>query len=110
MNLQVELKQVLPVQSGQGKNGMWYKCPIIVETQDRYPKTICVSVVGEERVKELGNYKVGDKLNIHINIASREYNGRWYTEVSAWKIDLVPEQSDMPPADNDFPADNEVIF
>ena len=30
--------------------------------------------------------KDGEELVVSINLESREYNGRWYTDVKAWKI------------------------
>lgn len=50
-----------------------------------------MNVWGDDKVKELANYNSQDMLNVSINIESREFNGRWYTDVRAWKI-----QKDMP--------------
>lgn len=45
-----------------------------------------MNVWGADKVAELGTYNPGDDLMISINIESREFNGRWYTDVRAWKI------------------------
>ncbi|MCC5921105.1 MAG: DUF3127 domain-containing protein [Cyclobacteriaceae bacterium] len=73
--------------SGQGKNGTWRKQEVIVETEDQYPKQVCVTVWGE-KIDQMP-LQEGKKVNIGINIESREYNGRWYTDVKAWKMDEV---------------------
>ncbi len=75
---------LLPPQSGQGKNGVWKKQEFILEIPGQYPKKVCLSLWGE-KVDE-NNIAVGDKITASINIESREYNGRWYTDVRAWKI------------------------
>ena len=33
----------------------------------------------------------GEQLTAHIDIASREYNGRWYTDVKAWRVERGQE-------------------
>jgi hypothetical protein len=86
MQLSAKLIQLLPLQSGTGKNGQWKKQDIIVETDGQYPKKICVSVWGEKINED--QLKVGNRLKIDFDVESREYNGRWYTDVKAWKIEV----------------------
>ena len=85
MVLTGKLLQVLPLQTGTGKNGQWKKQDIIVETEGQYPKKVCVSIWGD-KVKE-EQLKPGTQLNISFDIESREFNGRWYTDVKEWKIE-----------------------
>src|SRR5688572_31118921 len=75
---------LLPLQTGQGKNGVWKKQEFIMETPGQYPKKVCLSLWGEKVDENI--ISVGDKITASINIESREYNGRWYTDVRAWKI------------------------
>ena len=44
----------------------------------------------------------GETLTAHIDIQSREYNGRWYTDVKAWKVERSSEGG-APAADADEP-------
>lgn len=87
MQLIAKLIQLLPVQTGTGKNGQWKKQDIIVETDATYPKKICVSVWGDKI--DAGQLQTGNQLKIDFDVESREYNGRWYTDVKAWKIELA---------------------
>jgi hypothetical protein len=75
---------LLPMQSGQGKNGAWKKQEFILETPGQYPKKVCLSLWGD-KVDE-NKLSEGEKITASVNIESREYNGRWYTDVRAWKI------------------------
>ena len=89
MQLTAKLIQILPLQSGTGKNGEWKKQDLIVETQEQYPKKICISVWGD---KAQGvDLKEGAVYTIDFDIESREFNGKWYTDVKAWK--LTPQSS-----------------
>jgi len=93
---------LLPQQSGQGKNGTWKKQEFILETPGQYPKKVCLHLWGE-KVDET-KLAVGDKITASINIESREYNGRWYTDVRAWKIQkesASQKGSDAPPPPED---------
>ena len=85
MELKGKVVQLLPLQSGMGKNGQWRKQEFIVETQSQYPKKVCVSVWGD-KIDQFGIAE-GDEVNVGIDLESREYNGRWYTDVRAWKVE-----------------------
>jgi hypothetical protein len=84
LQLTAKLIQILPLETGTGRNGNWKKQNIVVETSDQYPKKICVSVWGDKINSAL---QLGDQLKIDFDIESREYNGRWYTDIKAWKIE-----------------------
>lgn len=91
-NLVIEgrLVQLLEEQSGQGKTGnVWKKGGIVLETEgSQYPKKIALTVWGE-KCDQVKTFRPGEKLSCAIDVESREYNGRWYTDVKAWKIDVV---------------------
>jgi len=76
---------ILPEQSGAGKNGTWRKRDFVIETADQYPKKICLTQWGDEI--DNSALQEGELVTAHIDIASREYNGRWYTDVKAWKVE-----------------------
>lgn len=87
MQLTAKLTQLLPLQSGTGKNGEWKKQDIIVETQGQYTKKICISLRPDKiNIQDL---QPGIFLKIDFDIESREFNGRWYTDVKAWKLEQV---------------------
>jgi hypothetical protein len=97
---------LLPPQSGQGKNGVWKKQEIIIETPGQYPKKVCLSLWGE-KVEE-NKVAVGEKITASINLESREYNGRWYTEARAWKIsrsENTTRETPPPPTESSFVPD-----
>jgi hypothetical protein len=89
MQLTAKLIQVLPLQTGEGKNGAWKKQDIILETESQYPKKICVSIWGD-KINE-NQLKIGSQLKIDFDVESREFNGRWYTDIKAWKVETVNE-------------------
>jgi single-stranded DNA-binding protein len=111
-----KLVKIMPQQTGAGKNGNWVKQEFIIETSEQYPKKICISAWGD-KVEELNRLEMGDEVRVAVNIESREYNDRWYTDVRAWKIETGSagnsnnsgnrsggNNSNRPPAD-DFGAE-----
>lgn len=87
MQLTAKLTQLLPLQTGTGKNGQWKKQEFIVETEGQFPKKVCISIWGD-KIDE-NQLQIGNELKIDFDIESREYNGRWYTDIKAWKIEVA---------------------
>lgn len=84
MDISGKLVQFLPAQTGNGKNGQWKKQEFILETGDTYPKKVCIAVWGDKI--DMNSFKPGDALDVSFDVESREYNGKWYTDVKAWKV------------------------
>jgi hypothetical protein len=76
---------LLPEVVGQGKNGTWRKQEFILEIPSQYPKKVCISLWGD-KIDQAG-LQVNETVTASIDVESREYNSRWYTEVKAWKVD-----------------------
>lgn len=76
---------VLQLQTGMSKSGnAWQKQDFILETQEKYPRMVCISLFGD-RVEKFP-VQVGRLVTVSIDIESREFNGRWYTDVRAWNV------------------------
>jgi len=86
MEIQGKLMMLLPLQSGTSAKGEWKKQDAIFETLEQFPKKVSVSFWGE-KADELKIIKEGAIVKLSVNIESREYNGKWYTDVRAWKVE-----------------------
>jgi hypothetical protein len=115
MNTEIEGKlfKILPVQTGDGKFGKWVKQEFIIETFGEYPKKVCFSAWGDKS-DDLKNLIEGDKITISFNPESREYNGKWFTDLRIWKITKGEAGSakssfNAPPPfnENDIPPEDE---
>lgn len=69
---------------GEGQNGTWKKEEFVIETVGEYPKKVLL-INWNDSVK-LSDYKVGSLIEASVDIQSREYNNRWYTDIKVWKI------------------------
>ena len=92
--------QVLPEQSGIGKNGNpWKVQPYVLETVEQYPRKVHFEVFGEDRIKQ-NPCEIDQLVTVSFDIESREFNGRWYTSIRAWRI----QQGDTTQAAQTAPA------
>ena len=85
MELIGKVFKVMSVESGEGKNGVWKKQQIVIETDGgKYPKKVAV-VFWSDLVDNAG-FVEGKDISVEFDVESREYNGKWYTDVKAWRI------------------------
>ena len=86
MDIVGKIIQVLPLQEGISKTGNpWKSQSYILETQEQYPRKVCFEIFGEDRIKN-NPCNVDDVVTVSFDIESREYNGRWYTSIRAWRV------------------------
>ena len=99
--------RMLPPQSGSSARGEWKKQEFVIETDEQYPKKVAVSA-WNAKADEVAQLAVGTPVRLEVNIESREYNGKWYTDVRVWSVRVDggpaidpeysgPAYSDMPP-------------
>ena len=87
MELTGRLLQKLAVQSGTSARGQWAKQEFVIEYQDgNFPTKACFSVWGQDKVQDLERFQINDEIKVEFNVSSREYNGKWYTDLRAWRI------------------------
>ena len=85
MEISGKIFKVLPKETGEGKNGTWTKQSIVIETpHERYPKKVCVALWGD--LVTNNTFTEGVDISLELDIESREFNGKWYTDVKAWRI------------------------
>ena len=84
MEIKGNILEILPEKNGTSDKGDWRKQEYILETEGQYPKKICF-MLWNDKIDQ-SNIKQGENLVVSVDIESREYNGRWYTDIKAWKV------------------------
>ena len=106
MELSGKVIAVLEPRGGVSKTGnAWKVQEYVIETHDQYPRKMCFDVFGEDKINQF-NIQIGEELTVHFDIDAREWQGRWFNSIRAWKVDRAQAGPDMPPADAPFPAMN----
>ncbi|MEL7448403.1 MAG: DUF3127 domain-containing protein [Pseudomonadota bacterium] len=105
MELAGRITQVLPEKNGTSSRGPWRKQEYVIEIPGDYPKQVCFMVWGD-KIDQM-QITEGETLTVQIDLESREYNGRWYTDVKAWRVERPEANAGGPPADDAPPPWNE---
>ncbi|NVJ87242.1 MAG: DUF3127 domain-containing protein [Algoriphagus sp.] len=99
MELSGKVIQKLQEVSGNSKSGNnWRKQEFIIETPGNYPKKVCVALWGD-KIDQFP-IAVGEEVKLSVDVESREYNGRWYTDIKAYRVDKGSEASSTPTFEN----------
>jgi hypothetical protein len=87
MEITGKIIQVLPEQSGVSKTSgkEWKLQAYVLETQEQYPRKVHFEIFGDDRIKS-NQCNIDDMVTVSFDIESREFNGRWYTSIRAWRI------------------------
>ena len=102
MHIQGKVIRVYDVQVGESQRGTWKKREFILETYAKIPKKVCMVLKGES-VDSI-QINEGESLRVSVDIESREFKEKWYTEVRAWKIEpAVMNQEELNSSSEEHP-------
>lgn len=105
MKINGTIVAVLPVTTGESKKGgQWKSQDYVLETEGQYAKKVCFNLFGD--LIEKSNVQMGSQVEIDFDIDSKEFNGRWFTNIKAWKVTVVGEVTAPAPA----PVDSGMPF
>jgi hypothetical protein len=108
MEITGRIIQILAEEKGEGRNGPWKKQNFILETQEQFPKKVCIAVWGDKI--DLKSFGINEAVTVSINIESREFNGKWYTDVKAWRAIKTDTGIVTPPPPEYIPPETEQAF
>ena len=94
MEVSGKIIAVLPVVTGTGAKGEWKKQTAVLETNDQYPKKVAFDMFNDK----IATFTNGEEVTVHINIDAREWQGKWFNSVTAWKVEKGATVSHEEPA------------
>ena len=115
MSMQVKgtLLQILRPETGVSKAGKeWRKQDFVIETNEQFPKKVCFTLFGD-KTSLIDGISEGTEIDVSFSVESRDFNGKWYHNINAWKVERAgsgsapqffpPEYStgDIPPESDD---------
>ena len=102
MELTGKIIAVLPERSGvSARTGSeWKMASYVLETMEQYPRKMVFEIFGSDRIAQC-NIQLGEVLTVSFDIDAREYQGRWFNSIRAWKVDraTMPAGGPVPSAD-----------
>lgn len=96
MEAQGKVIAVLPAQSGISKSTGrdWMSQEYVIEVPGQYPRKICFRLFGQDRINE-SHIQMGDEIKIDFDIDAREWNGRWFNSINAFRITHVTDSQEQ---------------
>lgn len=64
----------------------WFSQDYVIETEEQYPRHCCFSIKDEARNKAFGIVE-GQRRTAYLGIDAHEYQGKWFNEITAWKVE-----------------------
>jgi hypothetical protein len=122
MEVTGKIVAILPSTEGVSRMGnKWKKQEYVLETQEQYPKKVCFGLFGADRIDQAA-IREGETVTVSFDIESREFNGKWYTNINGWKVEKSsgaheplpdnagagfsagePDMPEYPPLEDDIP-------
>lgn len=78
--------KLLVIKDVQTFDSGFTKREFVVRTESQYPQDIQFELV-KEKTSLIDGYNVGDPIEVHFDIRGREYQGRYFVNLSAWKLE-----------------------
>jgi len=94
LSVKGKLSRKLNIESGVSKAGKeWKKQSFLLDTGSQYNPEICFQLFGEEKIEILNHHSEGDQVEVSFNLSSKEYNGRYFHNIDAWRIESISESN-----------------
>lgn len=90
------ITNILPKVTGTSQKGDWSKQEYVINVEgenEQYPRTICFQIFGEEKINTAA-LRVNERVRVHLDIACHEYNGKFYNQISCWRVDRNNEHQE----------------
>ena len=72
----------------------WIKQTFLLRTNEQYPNLV-EFITFNSAQEMLSRCKINDTVNVYFNLKSREYQGKYYTEVTAYRIYIVFDKKEQ---------------
>lgn len=108
MSIQVKgtVIQILKPESGVSKAGKeWKKQEFVIETNEQFPKKVCFTLFGDKS-SLLDGITEGLEVEVFFSVESRDFNGKWFHNINAWKIEQASSSSSSKNYPPEFLSDN----
>ncbi len=111
MELKGTFKKATPIETGVSKSGTEFKKQTFtIETDGQYPKTVAFSLFGD-RTDLIHRSQPGDVMTVRFDAESREYNGKFYTDLKCFGITTESfSQSTHPPSQPETPSQPQITY
>ena len=96
------IKEIMPVEKGTSKAGKsWTKQSFVLDTNAEFNNIVCFNLFGDKKIEAFSKFKVNQVVEVFFNVSSREYNGNYYHNLDAWKLEVIETGEQIAPEEED---------
>ena len=85
MEIKGTIKKKLKKNGTSKAGNEWQKIDVIIQQHGEYGKEVSVTAFGDEAIESVNRFNEGDSVEVSVNVESREFNGKYYTNITGWK-------------------------
>lgn len=99
MEIQGKVIRIFPIEQGESKSGKaWKKQNFVMEyTDGQFAKKVLVTVKADPLLAMVNMFRTGEQIKCQVFVEAREWNDRFFTDVTAWKIEKLQPESEAVP-------------
>jgi hypothetical protein len=91
----------------ENKTASFQAREFVIETEGTYPQYVKFQLT-QDRCGAIEEYNEGENIKVHFDLRGREWNGKYFTNLNAWRIERAVAQQEVPndgmPNTEDFPT------
>lgn len=86
-----------PAEEGISKAGKgWKRQSFVIDNGEKFNNKVCFGIFGADKIQEMMTVVgVGKDVEVSFNVSSREFSGKWYSQIDAWRV-TTPNGSVQP--------------
>ena len=82
----------------ENKTGSFSAREFVIEVDSgNYPQFVKFQLV-QDRCNLIDDYREGEPIKVHFDLRGREWNGKYFTNLNAWRLEKVSEGSGAAPS------------
>lgn len=92
-----------------GEKGFRKRLLVVTDETEKYPQELPFEFT-QDNVDKLDGVKVGDTVEVSYNLRGNPHNGKWYVNLTGWKLNIQSSAPQSAPAQPKATSKQEVAF
>ena len=92
---------ILPEVSGENERGEWVRGGVVIETLESPTVKLALTTFGKRRTEQIQHLTLGEVIVVSYAPESREFMGKWYTELRLTEVLTTAKTTNKHAAENE---------
>jgi single-strand DNA-binding protein len=100
--------KAVKIYDAESKSASFTTREFVITTEETYPQFVKFQAV-QDRCNIVDGVNEGDKIKVYFDLRGREWQGKYFTNLNAWKVEKIADtpavssSSSSTSSDSDFP-------